>query len=76
MKDLKRIGRLRKMHEAIIELGDENLYLTWVQLGVPDEPSKEDFEFIASEDELYFETLELYVRLTLQDSKMYELEGD
>lgn len=39
------------MHEYVRrEISDENAYMQWITI-VPDEPFREDFEFIAENDE-------------------------
>ena len=39
------------MHEYVrMEIADEDAYMKWITI-VPDEPIKEDFEFIAENDE-------------------------
>lgn len=54
-----RITALRAYHEEIIDLGDEEAYEWWIAMGVPDEPSRDDFKYIASNDEEYEDTLQL-----------------
>ena len=46
-----RIKLLKDMHQYIIEIGDEEIYMDWVTLAVPDEPREDDFESIAEDDE-------------------------
>ena len=46
----------QQMHEYIIKNGNEEIYYYWTMLGVPDEPTEEDFE--------YFETKENFDELT------------
>ena len=72
MSEERRIKYLKKMHQRIIDIGDEDLYATWIELGVPDEPSEDDFRFIASEIELYYDIVELFVRLDLYETKQYK----
>ena len=50
------------MHELMCQANDENIYMTWIYL-MPDEPSEEDFEYIASDDEAYNECFDLFVKL-------------
>lgn len=65
-----RVTALKLCHNEIIELGDEEAYEWWIAMGVPDEPSKSDFEWIAENDEEYEETLQLYKKI------MYEYGGE
>ena len=58
-----RVAALRAYHEEIIDLGDEEAYEWWIAMGVPDEPSKEDFEYIARNEKEYEETLQLAKRI-------------
>ena len=64
-----RIAALKLCHEEIINLGDEEAYEWWIVMGVPDEPSEDDFEYIARNDEEYEDTLKLYKKI------MYEYGG-
>lgn len=65
-----RVEALKVCHNEIIGLGDEEAYEWWIAMGVPDEPSKSDFEWIAKNDEEYEETLQLYKKI------MYEYGGE
>lgn len=65
IKDYKtksRIAQLKSMYELMCQANDENIYMTWIYL-MPDEPSEEDFEYIASDDEAYNECFDLFVKL-------------
>lgn len=53
----KRVEILKKLHEYFIEIGDEDLYYDWIEFGVPDEPSEEDYNYIASHNKEFCETL-------------------
>ena len=51
-----RVWQLKKMDNYIREnVSDENSIEWWLTLGVPDNASEEDFEFIA-QDEYFFDT--------------------
>jgi hypothetical protein len=65
-----RITQLKAMHELMCEANDEGIYLTWIYL-VPDEPSNEDFEFIALSDKLYNEAFDLFVKLIAKIGNRY-----
>lgn len=60
---------LKDMHQYIIEIGDEDIYIDWVTLAVPDEPTEEDFESIAEDDEMWIKTCELFGILSESDIK-------
>ncbi len=64
-----RIAALRLCHEEIINLGDEEAYEWWIAMGIPDCPSRDDFKYIAKNDEEYEDTLKLYKKI------MYEYGG-
>ena len=58
-----RIAQLKAMHELMINANDENIYMTWIITGVPDEPNEGNFEYIAEDDKAYNEYFELFLRL-------------
>lgn len=58
---------LRDMHTYMIEQGDEELYEEWITGGVPDEPSEEDFHFIACNDDDWMEICTLFGSLTQKE---------
>ena len=58
-----RVEALKIRHNEIIDLGDEEAYEWWIAMGVPDEPSEDDFKWIASNDSEYEETLQLAKRI-------------
>ena len=45
----QRIYLLKGMNQYIMDLGDEEVYETWFTLGVPDEPTDDDYECIAED---------------------------
>ena len=53
----KRIEILKGLHEYFIEFGNEDMYCDWIECGVPDEPSEEDYNYIAENDDEFFEVL-------------------
>lgn len=63
-----RINQLKAMHEVMCNANNENLYMTWISLGVPDCPTEDDFEFIAESDETYNETVDLFIKLVSKAS--------
>lgn len=49
-----RVWELKKMDKYIREnVSDEDSIIWWLTIGVPDNASQEDFEFIAQDDELF-----------------------
>ena len=58
-----RITQLKAMHELMMSANDEELYMTWIILGVPDCPSEDDFEYIAEDNESYNECFDLFAGL-------------
>ena len=59
----QRIELLQGMNQYIIDLGDEEVYETWFSLGVPDEPTDDDYEFIADDIEEWVYVCQLFGRL-------------
>lgn len=55
-----RIELLLMMHDYIIEMGDEDIYMYWAQEGVPDCPDDEIIEFIATHDENWVATCKAF----------------
>lgn len=66
-----RIRKLKAMHEMVLNIDDENYYMTWIYT-VPDEPTEEDFIDIAEDIETYNETEELFKRLIVKAIKNNE----
>lgn len=58
-----RVNQLKAMHELMCNSNDEEIYYSWIVTGVPDEPSEEDFEYIAMDDDSYNECWDLFVKL-------------
>lgn len=58
-----RITQLKAMHKLMCNANDEDIYMTWIMTGVPDEPMEEDFEWIAEDDQAYEECFDLFVKL-------------
>lgn len=59
----RRIAELKKMNENIINLGDEMIWWDWIEFAIPDEPSEEDYEFIADDIEEYMSVVRYYEKL-------------
>ena len=57
-----RIRQLKAMHLLMVEVNNEDIYADWILL-VPDEPSEDDFDFMAESDGLYEECCDLFTSL-------------
>ena len=64
----ERINLLKQMHQYIVDIGDEDIYDAWVTDGIPDEPSEEDYEFIAKYDREWTNVCREFGQLILIDS--------
>ena len=62
-----RVKILKEMHNYIIDLGDEDAYDWWLTGPVPDEPSDEDFETIATDDKFWLRTVKWFY-ITVRDA--------
>ena len=58
-----RMKILKEMNQYIINMGDEDVWLVWIELGVPDEPTLEDYFSIANDEEDWKYTCGLFSRL-------------
>ena len=67
MKTQVRIEQLKAMHSLMQNANNEEIYMTWITLGVPDEPYEDDFVYIAEDDDAYNECFDLFVRLIRDD---------
>ena len=56
----QRIELLKGMNQYIIDLGDEEVYETWFSVGVPDEATDDDYEFIAENLEEWVSICKLF----------------
>lgn len=65
-----RIDQLKAMHELMLCANDEYIYGTWIYL-MPDNPSEEDFEYIALSDENYNECFDLFLKLIKKDGNRW-----
>lgn len=57
------------MNEYILNLGDEDIWETWIALGVPDAATEDDLEFIATDEETWVEVCRLFGRLVSENQK-------
>lgn len=65
-----RVVQLKAMHELMINANDENIYMTWIYR-MPDEPTEEDFEWIAEDDEEYKHCFDLFVKLIAKEGNRW-----
>lgn len=54
---------LKQMNQYIIDLGDEEIWIDWIMVGVPDEPCEEDYQFIAENDNEWVDICKLFGQL-------------
>ena len=57
-----RMTQLKAMHELMCNANDEGIYMEWIYL-MPDEPSEDEFQYIAMDDEQYNDCFDLFVEL-------------
>ena len=66
-----RVNQLREMHALMCNANDENIYYNhWIYL-MPDEATEEDFIDIASNDDLYNECFDLFIKLIAKKGNRY-----
>lgn len=57
-----RADQLEAMHKVMTCANDEELYFSWI-LAIPDEPSREDFESLAENEDDYKSIVHLFLQL-------------
>ena len=65
----RRITVLKAMDEAVRGMNDEYAMDSWLMVGVPDEASEEDYEFIAENHEEYMDIAKLFARIVTKYAK-------
>lgn len=65
-----RMVQLNLMHKLMVEANDENIYMEWILL-MPDDPTNEDIEDIALDDQMYNECFDLFVKLIALKGNRY-----
>ena len=63
----ERIILLKQMDKYIREIGDEEIWMDWIAVGVPDEATEEDYEFMADDEVIWRETCEIFGELIKRD---------
>lgn len=66
-----RMAQLKAMHELMSNANNETIYMIWTTMGVPDCPSEDDFQYIATDDKLYNECFDLFVRLVRKEDNRW-----
>jgi hypothetical protein len=65
-----KMNLLGGMHSYMMNcVGDEECQDSWLQLGVPDEPTEEDLENIAEDEDDFIYTANLFGKLVLENFK-------
>lgn len=59
---------LKEMNKYIIEMGNEEIWMDWITLGVPDAPSEDDYDFIAENDDEWNDVCGLFGRLAVEEA--------
>lgn len=57
-----RISIAKCMHNAIVDMNNEDAYMTWIWL-MPDEPMHEDFVWFAEDKERYDELWDTFIKI-------------
>lgn len=58
-----RISIAKQMNRYIIDMGDEEIWMDWITVGIPDAPTEEDYESIAEDNEEWMDLCVLFGRL-------------
>lgn len=66
-----RIEQLKAMNEFVCSTNDETLFYEWIELAIPDEPDESDYEFIASDDTLYNDCVNLFKKIVNDNDAYY-----
>lgn len=66
-----RINQLKAMDEFVHSINNEELMEDWLSCGVPDEASKEDYSYIASDEELYKTCVRIFKRIAIEEEAYY-----
>lgn len=54
---------LKMMNQYIIDLGDKDIWMDWIALGIPDEPQEDDYLFFAENDDQWVYICDLFSKL-------------
>lgn len=64
-----RITALKAMDNAVRGMNDEYAMDSWLMVGVPDEASEDDYEFIAENHEEYIDVVKVFARIVAKYAK-------
>lgn len=59
----QRVYKLREMHKIMSNISNEDYYYSWIVNGVPDQPTEDDYSFIAGDDDTYRDVCAKFARL-------------
>ena len=51
---------LKQMNQYIIDLGDEEIWMDWITLCVPDEATEDDYDFMAEDSSTWNYTCKIF----------------
>ena len=66
-----RANQLKVMDQFVHSINDEELMEDWLANGVPDEASDDDYNYIASDNELYYGCIKIFKRIAIEDDAYY-----
>lgn len=73
---MNKVELIKAMNEIVLATTDEdNVIDTWLRYGVPDEPTDEDFKFIANNEDSFKETVECFIILSKHFKEGLKLFG-
>jgi hypothetical protein len=72
MTDLEcKIKILKEMNAHVIkDIGDDDITDYWLTYGVPDDPSEDDYQFIAENWDCWVDTLKAFTRCLVMNGEM------
>lgn len=59
-----RIDFLKSLHLIMMHMNNEGAYLEWIEVGVPDCPNEDDYEYIAQDDVSFNDCINEFERIT------------
>lgn len=60
-----RMNLVGGMNEYIRELGDEDIWFEWISVGVPDEATEDDLEWIAEDEQSFVDVCRVFGKLVV-----------
>ena len=55
-----RIELLKQMNQYIINIGDEEIWMDWITLCVPDEATEDDYQYMAEDSSTWNYTCKIF----------------